>query len=163
MAGGSGTRGRRPKPTPLKLLAGNPGHRPLPEDEPEPPPASIDPPDHLEGDALAEWNRMAPMLKEAGMFSVADRIALSLVCDVYAEYLDARRKEKEMAPSGVAGGAKGGVVTSPFRRLLYRSRDDLRKLLVEFGMTPSSRSRVMVNPQGGSNDDEEWDDLDRAG
>ena len=30
-------RGRRPKPTALKLIEGNPGKRPLPRDEPTPP------------------------------------------------------------------------------------------------------------------------------
>ena len=51
--------GRKPKPTKLKLLAGNPGGRPLPENEPQPDPAIPDPPDWMEGEALAEWRRIA--------------------------------------------------------------------------------------------------------
>ena len=35
---GMATRGRKPKPTHLKVLAGNPGKRPLPKNEPKPKP-----------------------------------------------------------------------------------------------------------------------------
>ena len=35
------TRGRKPKPTALKVLEGNPGKRPLNENEPIPPKGSI--------------------------------------------------------------------------------------------------------------------------
>ena len=45
------TRGRKPKPTALKLLEGNPGKRPLNEHEPIPPTGKIRCPSWLEEEA----------------------------------------------------------------------------------------------------------------
>jgi hypothetical protein len=50
-------RGRRPTPTYLRLLQGNPQHRPINKNEPQPPPIeTIDAPDYLSGYALDEWH-----------------------------------------------------------------------------------------------------------
>ena len=54
-------RGRKPTPTDIKVLRGNPGHRPLNADEPQLPTVQADvfdtPPVELTGDAAAsaEW------------------------------------------------------------------------------------------------------------
>ena len=45
------TRGRKPKPTALKALEGNPGKRPLNEHEPMPPKATLRCPAWLEAEA----------------------------------------------------------------------------------------------------------------
>ena len=83
-------RGRRPKPTALKKLQGNPGRRPLNTAEPKPPRARAVPPcpPYLEGEARREWHRMAPMLSASGMMSLADATAL-------AAYCQARRRRVE--------------------------------------------------------------------
>ena len=51
-------RGRRPKPTRLKMLTGNPGKRPLNGNEPRPAPAVPDCPAELGPLARTEWNRL---------------------------------------------------------------------------------------------------------
>jgi len=48
-------RGRKPKPTQLKLLEGNRGHRPINGAEPKPPGAQPTCPTHLSPTAKAEW------------------------------------------------------------------------------------------------------------
>ncbi len=48
---------RKPTPTRLKLLGGNPGKRPLNLDEPQPEPTLPEPPAHLSDEAKAEWGR----------------------------------------------------------------------------------------------------------
>lgn len=45
------TRGRKPKPTALKLLEGNPGKRPINEHEPIPPKGTVKCPSWLEQEA----------------------------------------------------------------------------------------------------------------
>ena len=50
-------RGRKPKPTEAKKLAGNPGKRPLNQDEPKLPAASIEAPTHLDGEARVNYPR----------------------------------------------------------------------------------------------------------
>ena len=53
------TRGRKPKPTALKVLEGNPGKRPLNELEPKPKKQAPSCPSWLEPEAKKEWRRMA--------------------------------------------------------------------------------------------------------
>jgi P27 family predicted phage terminase small subunit len=87
-----GQRGPKPKPTALKLLAGNPGKRPaqasggrgrvrkgIPDRPPE-----------LTGEAAAEWDRLAPELDAAGLLAVTDRGTLAAYCLSYQDMLAAR-------------------------------------------------------------------------
>jgi hypothetical protein len=53
------TRGRKPKPTHLKLIEGNPGKRPIRMGPERPATAMPEPPDHLNDDARTEWDRVA--------------------------------------------------------------------------------------------------------
>ena len=57
-------KGRKPKPTAMKKLEGNPGKRPLNLFEPTPEEKMPHCPDWLEEEAKAEWERLAvPMFK----------------------------------------------------------------------------------------------------
>lgn len=67
-------RGRKPKPTALKKLEGNPGKRPLNELEPMPRVSMLRCPNWLEPEAKKEWRRLAPVLIDAGILTGADRI-----------------------------------------------------------------------------------------
>ena len=58
------TRGRKPKPTALKALEGNPGKRPLNEHEPVPPKATLRCPAWLEAEAKKEWKRLIIFIKQ---------------------------------------------------------------------------------------------------
>lgn len=60
------TRGRKPKPTALKLLEGNPGKHPINEHEPIPPKSTVKCPTWLEPEAKKEWKRLAPSLEAMG-------------------------------------------------------------------------------------------------
>ena len=53
------TRGRKPKPTALKVLEGNPGKRPLNDREPVPPKGTLKCPAWLLPEAKKEWKRLA--------------------------------------------------------------------------------------------------------
>ena len=102
-----GRRGPPPKPTALKVLQGNPGHRALNEDEPAPPPpppGGIKPPWWLpawesQRDARGRkvrsrarrfWGQLAPILDQMGVLTTADPDSLAMLCDVLAEYVEAR-------------------------------------------------------------------------
>ena len=84
-------RGRKPKPTTLKLLAGNPGHRPLNGQEAVEPAELPDCPEHLDKDAQAEWQRISPILSEMNLLSSADRAALAAYCVCYGRWVSAER------------------------------------------------------------------------
>ena len=62
-------RGRKPKPTALKKLEGNPGKRPLNELEPLPQVTMLRCPNWLEPEAKKEWRRLAPVLIGAGILT----------------------------------------------------------------------------------------------
>ena len=60
-------KGRRPKPTHLKVISGNPGKRPLNLHEPKPAPAMPTCPAHLNPSAKEEWKRLARQLYHLGL------------------------------------------------------------------------------------------------
>src|SRR5262245_42098181 len=74
--------GRQPIPTPLKILRGNPGRRPI-DDTREPKMDRGDfpePTEHLTGDAMTEWQRIVPILRDAGMSMLGDLHGLTEYC-----------------------------------------------------------------------------------
>src|SRR5205085_7950964 len=77
-------RGRRPKPTRLKMLTGNPGKRPLNQDEPKPEASIPDCPPELSPAARQEWDRLAAELGALRMLTNLDRAALAAYCTAYA-------------------------------------------------------------------------------
>ena len=58
-------RGRKPTPTALKVLHGNPGKRKLPVNEPSPREGTADPPEWLEPEAQETWRNIARELQYA--------------------------------------------------------------------------------------------------
>ena len=135
-------RGRKPKPTQIKRISGNPGKRPLLQDEATPERALPRPPAILQGLARKEWWRMAPLLYDAGLLTKIDVTALATYCQCYARWCDA---EEEIRRTGtVIKSTKGQPMVSPFLKVANIALQQLMRMLVEFGMSPSSRSRVTV-------------------
>lgn len=134
--------GRKPKPTHLKLLQGNPGKRPINSAEPKPPAELPDPPDHLCDAAKQEWARMGQQLLLLGLLTSIDRAAFAAYCVVYARWAEAEENLKKTGP--VVRSPSGYPMLSPFYTVANQSLTQMRSYLVEFGMTPSSRSRTTV-------------------
>jgi P27 family predicted phage terminase small subunit len=133
-------RGPKPTPTALRILCGNPGRRPLNAREPKAAPATLTPPAWLKGVAVAEWQRIAPILHHLGILTEVDDIALAAYCQTYARWRDSDAKIDEFGP--VIKGKGGFPMISPFFTVSLRSLAQMRAFLIEFGMTPSARSRV---------------------
>lgn len=140
-------KGRKPTPTSLKRLTGNPGHRPLPEHEPQPTYSDKvpRPPRYLKGQARAFWFKVAPQLHAVGLLSNLDVPAFSGACVQYGRWRDA---EDEITKTGaVVRHPRGFPMYSPFLRVSREAFELWTKLMSEFGLTPSSRNRVHVEPQ----------------
>lgn len=134
--------GRKPKPTALKALQGNPGKRPLNEREPKLKPKRPSAPRFLEGEAKKEWNRMVKLLLPLKLLSEVDRAALAAYCQAWSRWIDA---EQHIQRDGmVISTDKGNLIQSPYVGIANSAMKQMRAFLVEFGMTPSSRSRVSV-------------------
>ena len=150
-------RGRKPKPTHLKVVQGNPGKRTLNTDEPQPEYTLPDPPDHLNEDARIEWDRTAAQLFRMGILSQADRGTLAAYCQAYGRWVQAERALAEMAQHDsrthglLIRTSKGTAVQNPLVGTANKAKADMMRYAAEFGMTPSSRSRLSGNNGSGDN------------
>jgi P27 family predicted phage terminase small subunit len=133
-------RGRKPHPTHLKLVKGNPGHRPLNDTEPAPRKMLPDPPEDLTGAARKEWDRIAPELYRLGLLTSLDRSALAAYCQVYARW---REAERGIAKGGLLSmTTNGNLVQNPLVGIANKAMSDMVRYAAEFGMTPSTRTRL---------------------
>ena len=147
-----GERGPKPAPSNLVLLRGNPGHKALGsllDDVVRPTVEIPDCPAHLDGEARAEWKRIAPHLQKLGLVSQIDRAALTGYCDAWGEYVWACKRIKAQN-KGDRGGERGRIWDTPsgykqisvLQQIRNRALDQCRQFLAMFGMSPSDRSRV---------------------
>lgn len=75
-----GKRGPSPKPTPIRVLEGNPSRRPINENEPKPTDGTPPMPPHLDRRARVVWRQIAPELSRLGLLTVVDGEALASYC-----------------------------------------------------------------------------------
>lgn len=134
-------RGRKSKPTKLKLLAGNPGKRPLNKNEPKPQPIRPSCPRFLSREARKEWRRLAPELERLGLLTRLDRAAFAAMCQSWGHWVQAEKLMEGQCPVG-RDKRTGEIITHPAYLVAKQAMEQMRKLLPEFGLTPSSRSRL---------------------
>ena len=102
-----------------------------------------EPPDWLQGEAAEEWRRLAPVLYRLGLLTEIDGAALATYCATYARWRDA---ERHLAADGMVITGKGGYLCqSPYIPIANRCIAQMRSFLIEFGMTPSARSKVQTS------------------
>ena len=82
--------GRKPKPTALKELEGNPGKRKLNKKEPMPGKGMPDCPKWLLPEAKEEWKRLCQKLSEMGVLTEVDMAAFAAYCQSYARWKEAQ-------------------------------------------------------------------------
>jgi P27 family predicted phage terminase small subunit len=141
-----GSRGPAPKPTALKQLQGNPGKRALPKGEPRPAVRLPSAPRWLGKEAKREWRRLAKGLVELGMLTELDAVALGMLCESLVQY---REAAEVVAEEGMlARSDKGNLYQHPAVGIMNSVRSDVLRWAREFGMTPSARSRIVVDAPG---------------
>ena len=166
-----GLRGPKPQPTRLRLLRGNPGGRPLPKDEPQPrrvmPPGIAPAADQIAADAflppgpadetmLKIWRDLVATTSRMGVLTEADGLALwDLGCHLRQIFELEDLSLKMRATGDHLGGLlwrkkdkKGKAdpnaypVVSPVFYARRPLTTEALNLFREFGLTPSSRTRV---------------------
>ena len=137
--------GRKPVPTKLKLLKGNPSKRPITHNEPQSEcvRADLPPPEHLGKLAAECWIHMVKMLSEAQVITELDLHGLELYCAAYQNWRDGQQKVIELG-SIVKSPKSGYPVQSPYFAIANKAHEQMVKISAEFGLTPSSRSRVQT-------------------
>jgi len=133
----------RPKPTVLKQLAGNPGRRPLNAREPQPRAATGYAPRRLSEAERKYWRDLAPKLLRAGLLTELDTQALERMCELRVRIDEALKTAKKGL---LIKTASGNWIQNPAIGIVNRAYDLLVALEREFGMTPSSRTKVAGAP-----------------
>lgn len=129
---------------------------------PEAPPGVPKPPKDLEGDALAEWRRMVDRLSAVGSLSAVDDAALYQYARLFAETEAIAVTQVETAATialleeNLHGEDRQDLLAvcqeitklkqleSRYTTQIRQGRMAIRQFLVEFGMTPSARTRVRL-------------------
>ena len=143
----------KPKPTRLKLLTGNPGKRNLPK-EPDVSSGLPDPPSHLDAYALEEWHRLAAGLHALGLFFDVDRGAFSAYCQAYSRWRHAEEELNALAKANplsalILKTVSGNFIQQPLIGIANKAMGDMVRYSTEFGLTPSARARLAVDPNRG--------------
>lgn len=119
----AGTLGRDSEPS---YLDGSPDHPPF-----------------ISGEALEEWNRLVGLMVPAKTLTKADRMALAVLCETWADFVDA-------CADYVSAVGKQKRLARINKRVCAEA---VLKAAAQFGLTPSARSRVQAveGKDGGSN------------
>lgn len=133
-------RGPPPTPTNLVKIRGNPGKRPVNEDEPQPTAKMPNCPPTLQGEARREWFRMGKQLLDLGLMTTIDKAALALYCTAWGDWNEAREQLQRFGT--VITSPNNYPIQSPYLAIANKAAAQMARMLIEFGMTPSSRSRV---------------------
>ncbi len=112
---------RHAKPTALKVLAGNPGKRPLPTDEPHFSNADELPPEWLNECAKKLWLVYSEQLNANGMLNTTNREFLGAYCQLTAAFI--LEQESGEPPC-------------------LKKLQQMRLMAREFGFTPSSQASI---------------------
>ncbi len=142
--------GRPRKPTAIKVLEGNPGHRPMNLLEPKPREIDEDrfacrAPKHLTHEQRRWWRYYGRQLAAMRVLTEADLMLLDQMAKITAELFSA---EADLAKKGPLYRYKrneedpGYVQVSPVFIVTRQLREQLLKCLRECGLTPSARTRV---------------------
>lgn len=154
------TRGRKPKPTALKVLEGNPGKRPLNLNEPKPEKKAPKCPSWLEPEAKKEWRRMSKVLEQIGVLTEVDAAAFAGYCQAYSRWKEA---EEFLTKHGTIFKTPSGYIQQvPQVSIAQTYLKIMKDFCSEFGLTPSARTRIKAGTAGGEATDP-MEDLLRMG
>ncbi len=125
------------------MLEGNPGKRALNNAEPKPQVVLPRAPGYLSDDEKKKWKSITSELYALGLITTVDVDALAMYCTVFARWIKAEKMVREKGE--IIKTAAGNIIQNPYLSIANRALDQLNKLGAEFGMTPSSRSRVKAD------------------
>ena len=137
-------RGRKPIPTALKQLAGNPGKRPLNEAEPKPEREAPDCPEHLNDEACNVWEWLCDTLDRLGLLAKSDVAIMTLYCETWSEYVKVRQ-EVEQYGFVMISPKTGNPFVNPLLNVEAMLKKQLLQYLSELGLSATSRTRLRVH------------------
>lgn len=146
-----GERGRKSKPTSLKILHGEREDR-INRDEPLPGQSDVVAPEwivQLDEDssgehetALGVWSRLAPDLERTGVLTPWDVDQLAVFCDAVVRHREATRAVQHHGI--LIEGQKGNEVRNPAIQVARDYADLMVKVGSRFGLTPGDRADLKI-------------------
>lgn len=128
-------------------MRGDPSKEGLHKKEPLPPSGRIEPPDYVEGLALAKWNEIAPKIEAMGLLTTCDLEPLARYCVIYEQwrkYLDQVRRGLDVIVMKDEAGKVRYMQVGPAATMFKSLATELLRLEAEFGLTPSARASIDV-------------------
>jgi len=148
-----GRRGPPAKPTAIRKREGNPRRRPMPTNEPEPPPLEQLPeaPDHLCGLGQRTFLHVAKILKDSDLLTVADLYPLEMFSDQYAQWVKALKLRAVKGCIIEIHNDEGILVNTyetPESKLVRALANDCNKWFKVLGLGPAYRVGLRTNSDG---------------
>jgi P27 family predicted phage terminase small subunit len=135
-------KGRKPIPNEIKLLQGTARADRTHGAEPKPEPTIPDCPSHLNDEAQAEWNRLAPQLCRLKILTALDAAALAAYAVSFSRWADAERHVQDSG--AIVRSPAGYPQVSPWLSVANEALRQMKAYAAELGLTPSSRTRLAV-------------------
>jgi P27 family predicted phage terminase small subunit len=155
------------KPTALKLLRGNPGKRPLPENEPTFTGPAPSPPAYLTMRAKKLWRELILELGDIGLVTGPDRYTFATYCQATARAIEAEEilsrqgqsiEEEIVTRQGNLTG-KVKIRAHPMVSAALKWHALASAMAARFGLNPADRSRVSLPEKEDVNEEESDGDL----
>lgn len=123
---------------------GNPGKRPLDENEFQLPLlVSAEPPDSLDEVGQKEWQRVVPILLNIKLVTELDLAIVLGYCQAFSEFV---YSSKQIKKGFVAKSESGLPMMNPYFPILNKASDKMLKYCQELGITPVQRARIKLFP-----------------
>ena len=152
--------GRRPAPTALTMLRGNPGKRKPNKNEPRPPSGDVVKPAGLTVSAGAVWDELAPVCLAMGTLTSADVRPFAMLCELQATALKASSQKDApgFAPFVVSQDFNGADVVKIHAavKLERETATAIRPYYALFGLEPISRARISVPKKKADEPESKW-------
>ncbi len=134
------------RPDEIKALEGEPNKRRYNPDRMKPDAGIPDCPAYLSDVARAEWGRVTPILHGLGVLTHLDMAELAMYCIAYATVKDATDEIKTGELTITT--SNGNVIQNPLVGIRNKAAELMHKFACQFGMSPSSRQGISMEPPG---------------
>lgn len=141
--------GRKPKPSNVHEMNGYPGKRKPKRREPKPKHCIPFPPAYLSEPVKKAWQAFAVKLDRMKVLTEADVFALEELSETRVEVMSLRQEITKEGRRVTVKTTTGDTrqVTNPLVNQLSVVAKRLDRLMVEFGLTPSARTRVNTSEE----------------
>lgn len=140
--------GRKPHPTALKILYGEKNKDRINLNEPKPKPILADsPPSWLPAVSKKKWKELVPKMERLGILTEIDGTSFALMLLHYGLAVEVAQELKKFKGAFKGGkfvqkDAFSGAKKNPLHQLLRDHSSAYKSYMVEFGLSPSSRSNL---------------------